>query len=160
MFILINYCLIYKSIEGLDFQEIDDNVKDELFETTFNLASDFKNLLSLVLGSKEENLSEQHEIMGEVSKKIVGSSSHLIKLVEKVKGKGLVNPNDPLIIAETELLKSAQAIEAAAQKLALLRPKAEVTDVVGIEFLELINMHPLKFIFLNPCLGFHGRFEF
>ena len=78
--------------------------------------------------------------MGEVSKKIVGSSSHLIKLVEKVKGKGLVNPNDPLIIAETELLKSAQAIEAAAQKLALLRPKAEVTDVVGIEFYCFLTM--------------------
>ena len=90
------------------------------------MASDFKNLLSLVL---EEN-KEKHESMGEVSKKIVESSSHLIHLVEKVKGKHLVDPSDPLIIAETELLKSAQAIEAAAQKLALLKPKAEVTDMV------------------------------
>ena len=119
--------------QGLDFQEHDNNIKDEFFETTFNLASDFKNLLSLVL---EEN-KEKHESMGEVSKKIVESSSHLIHLVEKVKGKHLVDPSDPLIIAETELLKSAQAIEAAAQKLALLKPKAEVTDIVSLIYLQI-----------------------
>ena len=40
-------------------------------------------------------------------------------------GSDWVDPNDPNVIAEQELLAAAASIEAAAKKLALLRPRQQ-----------------------------------
>ena len=51
-------------------------------------------------------------------------------IAEKLKDSDLVDPDDPTVIAEHELLGAANAIEAAAKKLASLKPR--VTNEVKI----------------------------
>jgi hypothetical protein len=43
-----------------------------------------------------------------------------------------VDPDDPMLIAENELLNAALSIEKAAKRLATLRPKKEVSGQVTI----------------------------
>ena len=62
-----------------------------------------------------------------VAKKVVD----LTKEVEALKGEDWVNPNDPAVIAENELLKAAASIEAAARKLEELQPRREVVGALG-----------------------------
>lgn len=69
-----------------------------------------------------------------VAKKVVD----LTKEVEALKGEDWVNPNDPAVIAENELLKAAASIEAAARKLEELQPRREVTVDESLTFNEQI----------------------
>ena len=52
----------------------------------------------------------------------------MTNLAEKVAGKDLVDPEDPMVIAEKELFNAAESIELAAKRLASLRPREEVED--------------------------------
>jgi hypothetical protein len=49
-----------------------------------------------------------------------------------VQGADWVDPDDPMLIAENELLGAAESIEKAAKKLASLKPRREVRGKVGI----------------------------
>ncbi len=57
------------------------------------------------------------------SKNVASSVSNIVQVAEKLKGSDLVDPDDPTVIAEYELLGAANAIEAAAKKLANLKPR-------------------------------------
>ncbi|XP_047132289.1 talin-2 isoform X2 [Hydra vulgaris] len=59
-----------------------------------------------------------------LSKKVAFSVAELVKSAEELKGADWVNPEDPNVIAENELLGAAASIEAAARKLAELKPRA------------------------------------
>jgi len=59
-----------------------------------------------------------------LSKKVAYSVGELVKSAEDLKGTDWVNPEDPNVIAENELLGAAASIEAAARKLAELKPRA------------------------------------
>ena len=54
----------------------------------------------------------------------------LLKTITSFVGANWVNPEDPNVIAENELLGAAAAIEAAARKLAELKPKPRPKVVV------------------------------
>ena len=64
----------------------------------------------------------------EISRNIALSTAEMTKLAEKVAGKDLVDPEDPMVIAEKELFNAAESIEMAATRLAALRPRQEVED--------------------------------
>ena len=64
----------------------------------------------------------KHRLLA-VSKKVASSVSDVVQVAEKLKGNDLVDPDDPTVIAENELLGAANAIEAAAKKLANLKPR-------------------------------------
>lgn len=53
----------------------------------------------------------------------------LIKRTFFLTGNDWVSPEDPTIIAENELLGAAESIDAAAKKLASLRPRRSVNEV-------------------------------
>lgn len=61
------------------------------------------------------------------SKKTATSVSELVNCSELLKGSEWVDPDDPTVIAETELLGAASSIDAAAKKLENLKPR--VTSV-------------------------------
>uniref|UniRef100_A0A914UKX2 Talin 1 n=1 Tax=Plectus sambesii TaxID=2011161 RepID=A0A914UKX2_9BILA len=63
------------------------------------------------------------------SRAIAQAVSDLVGFGEILKGEGWVDPSDPAVIAENELLGAANSIEAAAQKLMLLRPRRDVQAV-------------------------------
>ena len=48
-----------------------------------------------------------------------------------VQGADWVDPDDPMLIAENELLGAAESIERAARKLASLKPRREVKGKVS-----------------------------
>lgn len=56
----------------------------------------------------------------------------------RVPGSEWVDPEDPTVIAETELLGAAASIEAAAKKLEQLKPRAKpkVSDCMNEEFVS------------------------
>lgn len=59
-------------------------------------------------------------------------------------GTDWVDPDDPTVIAENELLGAAASIDAAAKKLAALRPRRSIQGV------QVINFH----YFLADSVGF------
>ncbi|KAM9590959.1 talin-1-like isoform 1-T1 [Morphnus guianensis] len=59
------------------------------------------------------------------SKHVASSVTELIQAAEAMKGTEWVDPEDPTVIAENELLGAAAAIEAAAKKLEQLKPRAK-----------------------------------
>uniref|UniRef100_A0A2I3MSX6 Talin 2 n=1 Tax=Papio anubis TaxID=9555 RepID=A0A2I3MSX6_PAPAN len=56
---------------------------------------------------------------------LAGAVTELIQAAEAMKGTEWVDPEDPTVIAETELLGAAASIEAAAKKLEQLKPRAK-----------------------------------
>jgi talin len=69
---------------------------------------------------------EAKAVLIPASRAIAQAVSDLVGFGEVLKGEGWVDPSDPSVIAENELLGAASSIEAAAQKLMLLRPRRDV----------------------------------
>ena len=69
-----------------------------------------------------------------ISRKIAQCVTVLAQTAELLKGADWVDPDDPMLIAENELLGAAQSIEKAAKKLSTLKPRAEQTGKVGYLF--------------------------
>ena len=57
------------------------------------------------------------------SRAIAAAVTELVGQAEQLKGEGWEDPADPSLLAESELLGAAASIEAAATKLAQLRPR-------------------------------------
>ncbi|XP_030044269.1 LOW QUALITY PROTEIN: talin-2 [Microcaecilia unicolor] len=66
----------------------------------------------------------KHQLAG-FSKRVAAAVTELIQTAESMKGTEWVDPEDPTVIAETELLGAAASIEAAAKKLEQLKPRAK-----------------------------------
>ncbi|XP_075064461.1 talin-2 isoform X1 [Mixophyes fleayi] len=82
-------------------------------------------MLEHVLSILQKPSSEgKHQLSG-YSKRIASAVTELIQTTETMKGTEWVDPEDPTVIAETELLGAAASIEAAAKKLEQLRPRAK-----------------------------------
>lgn len=61
-----------------------------------------------------------------ISRRIAQSVTELVSVAKRLKGSDWVDPEDPTVIAENELLGAAASIEAAARKLANLRPRQHI----------------------------------
>lgn len=69
----------------------------------------------------------------------------LVAYGEILKGADWIDPSDPCVVAENELLGAASSIEAAARKLAALKPRSAAAGKVGLA------ASLLKFMFFfNP----------
>uniref|UniRef100_A0A665TWS5 Talin-2-like n=1 Tax=Echeneis naucrates TaxID=173247 RepID=A0A665TWS5_ECHNA len=68
---------------------------------------------------------KQKQQLAVCSKRVAGAVTELIQTAEAMKGTDWVDPEDPTVIAETELLGAAASIEAAAKKLEQLKPRAK-----------------------------------
>lgn len=65
--------------------------------------------------------AKQHLIS--ISRTIATAVTDIVNSAEMLKGSDWVDPDDPTVIAETELLGAASSIDAAAKKLASLQPR-------------------------------------
>uniref|UniRef100_A0A8C6KY51 Talin 2 n=1 Tax=Nothobranchius furzeri TaxID=105023 RepID=A0A8C6KY51_NOTFU len=68
---------------------------------------------------------EQKQQLAGHSKHVAACVTELVQTAEAMKGSESVDPEDPTVIAETELLGAAASIEAAAKKLEQLKPRAK-----------------------------------
>ncbi|MBZ3869728.1 Talin-1 [Sciurus carolinensis] len=88
-------------------------------------ANGYLELLDHVLLTLQKPNPELKQQLTGHSKRVAGSVTELIQAAEAMKGTEWVDPEDPTVIAENELLGAAAAIEAAAKKLEQLKPRAK-----------------------------------
>ncbi|XP_077996572.1 talin-1-like isoform X2 [Glandiceps talaboti] len=85
----------------------------------------YKDLLEHVQEIIQRPTIEAKQRLVEYSKKVATSVGELVQCAEALKGSDWVDPEDPHVIAENELLSAASSIEAAARKLQQLRPREQ-----------------------------------
>ncbi|XP_012865385.1 PREDICTED: talin-2 [Dipodomys ordii] len=85
----------------------------------------YLDLLEHVLVILQKPTPELKHQLAAFSKRVASAVTELIQAAEAMKGTEWVDPEDPTVIAETELLGAAASIEAAAKKLEQLKPRAK-----------------------------------
>ncbi|CAH1788698.1 unnamed protein product [Owenia fusiformis] len=86
-------------------------------------AESYQQLLTVVNYCVQKPGPESRQQLAIISKKVAMCITELIQCAEQIKGIDYVDPHDPTVIAENELLGAARSIEAAAKKLAELKPR-------------------------------------
>uniref|UniRef100_A0ABM5FUZ6 Talin-1 isoform X2 n=1 Tax=Pogona vitticeps TaxID=103695 RepID=A0ABM5FUZ6_9SAUR len=105
--------------------EVSGEVRHRALRFGQECASGYLELLEHVLVVLQKPSHELKQQLAAYSKRVAGSVTELIQAAEAMKGTEWVDPEDPTVIAENELLGAAAAIEAAAKKLEQLQPRAK-----------------------------------
>ncbi|XP_070547100.1 talin-1-like isoform X3 [Ptychodera flava] len=85
----------------------------------------YKDLLEHVQATVQKPTLESKQNLVVYSKRVATAVGELVQCAEALKGSDWVDPEDPNVIAENELLSAASSIEAAARKLQQLRPREQ-----------------------------------
>ncbi|KAM4743629.1 talin-2a isoform 1-T1 [Anableps anableps] len=105
--------------------EVNEEVKNRALMFGAECTTGYIDLLEQVLLVMQKPTAEQKQHLAACSKRVAGAVTELIQTAEAMKGSEWVDPEDPTVIAETELLGAAASIEAAAKKLEQLKPRAK-----------------------------------
>uniref|UniRef100_A0A668ADE9 Talin 2a n=1 Tax=Myripristis murdjan TaxID=586833 RepID=A0A668ADE9_9TELE len=105
--------------------EVNDEVRHRALMFGRECTTGYIDLLEHVLLVLQKPTPEQKQQLAACSKRVAGAVTELIQSAEAMKGSEWVDPEDPTVIAETELLGAAASIEAAAKKLEQLKPRAK-----------------------------------
>ncbi|XP_070711307.1 talin-2a [Pempheris klunzingeri] len=105
--------------------EVSEEVKNRALMFGAECTTGYIDLLEQVLLVLQKPTGEQKQQLAACSKRVAGAVTELIQTAEAMKGSEWVDPEDPTVIAETELLGAAASIEAAAKKLEQLKPRAK-----------------------------------
>ncbi|GFY46974.1 talin-2 [Trichonephila inaurata madagascariensis] len=98
-------------------------LKQETLASGHNCAVHFRELLQMVHQVVQKPTMENKQQLGTISRTIALSVQEVVSCAESLKGADWEDPDDPMIIAENELLGAANSIDAAAKKLANLKPR-------------------------------------
>ncbi|XP_030623059.1 talin-1 [Chanos chanos] len=105
--------------------EVSHDVQSRALRYGTECANGYLGLLEHVLVIIQKPSHDLKQQLANYSKRVAGSVTELIQAAEAMKGTEWVDPEDPTVIAENELLGAAAAIEAAAKKLEQLKPRAK-----------------------------------
>uniref|UniRef100_A0A8C2X3H8 Talin 2a n=1 Tax=Cyclopterus lumpus TaxID=8103 RepID=A0A8C2X3H8_CYCLU len=105
--------------------EVSEEVKNRALMFGSECTTGYIDLLEQVLFVLQKPTGDQKQQLATCSKRVAGAVTELIQTAEAMKGSEWVDPEDPTVIAETELLGAAASIEAAAKKLEQLKPRAK-----------------------------------
>ncbi|CAB1313811.1 unnamed protein product [Coregonus sp. 'balchen'] len=107
--------------------EVSDEVRSKALHYGSECTTGYIDLLEQVLLVLQKPTADQRQQLAVHSKCVAGCVTELIQTAEAMKdgGSEWVDPEDPTVIAETELLGAAASIEAAAKKLEQLKPRAK-----------------------------------
>ncbi|XP_040894493.1 talin-2 [Toxotes jaculatrix] len=106
-------------------QEVGEELKSRALQYGSECTNGYINLLEQVLQVLQKPTPEQKQQLAVHSKHVAACVTELVQTAEAMKGSECVDPEDPTVIAETELLGAAASIEAAAKKLEQLKPRAK-----------------------------------
>ncbi|KAJ8252503.1 hypothetical protein COCON_G00218150 [Conger conger] len=106
-------------------QEVSGEVRDRALVLGTECTAGYLQLLEHVLQVLQKPTPEQKQQLSSFSKRVASAVTELIQTAEAMKGTEWVDPEDPTVVAETELLGAAASIEAAAKKLEQLKPRAK-----------------------------------
>nr|XP_056721704.1 talin-2 [Euleptes europaea] len=105
--------------------EVSEDVRARALRYGTECTLGYLELLEHVLTILQKPTPESKQPLASFSKRVAGAVTELIQSTEAMKGTEWVDPEDPTVIAETELLGAAASIEAAAKKLEQLKPRAK-----------------------------------
>ncbi|XP_048787141.1 talin-1 isoform X2 [Lagopus muta] len=105
--------------------EVSADVRQRALRFGKECADGYLELLEHVLVILQKPTHDLKQQLAGYSKRVASSVTELIQAAEAMKGTEWVDPEDPTVIAENELLGAAAAIEAAAKKLEQLKPRAK-----------------------------------
>uniref|UniRef100_A0A8B9LFQ1 Talin 2b n=1 Tax=Astyanax mexicanus TaxID=7994 RepID=A0A8B9LFQ1_ASTMX len=120
--------------------EVAEDVRNKALLYGLECSTGYIDLLEHVLLVLQKPTADHRQQLAVLSKKVAGSVTELIQTAEAMKGSEWVDPEDPTVIAETELLGAAASIEAAAKKLEQLKPRAK----------PKVPIHPSTQLCLTP----------
>eukprot|EP01134_Creolimax_fragrantissima_P001817 CFRG1817T1 len=116
-----------------------ENEKKDALDSLRNITNASLNLLNAVNACLVNPTDENKAKLPALSHNVAAGVSVVCDAAQALKGDDMVDPDDPHIIAEQELLAAAAQIEAAAQKLAELRPRQREYEVnANMTFEEMI----------------------
>uniref|UniRef100_A0A8C3N957 Uncharacterized protein n=1 Tax=Geospiza parvula TaxID=87175 RepID=A0A8C3N957_GEOPR len=105
--------------------DVSEEVRERALRSGTECTLGYLELLEHVLLILQKATPELKHQLASFSKRVAGAVTELIQSAEAMKGTEWVDPEDPTVIAETELLGAAASIEAAAKKLEQLKPRAK-----------------------------------
>ncbi|KAK2842276.1 hypothetical protein Q5P01_012476 [Channa striata] len=105
--------------------EVSEELRTKALQYGSECTNGYINLLEQVLQVLQKPTAEQKQQLAIHSKHVAACVTELVQTAEAMKGSECVDPEDPTVIAETELLGAAASIEAAAKKLEQLKPRAK-----------------------------------
>ena len=163
---IIFFCFSQNAAYGSEKEE----VRSRALNAGRESAMQYRELLQLVMHSlSKPGAIDSNQQLGNISRKIAQCVTELATAAEQLKDDDWVNPSDPNWIAENELLGAAKAIENAAKKLSMLKPRTKIVEgKVSTKFVcfvfppqDYLRDHDLNQIFsLNwPCLFFKYIFQ-
>uniref|UniRef100_A0A665VQC4 Talin 1 n=1 Tax=Echeneis naucrates TaxID=173247 RepID=A0A665VQC4_ECHNA len=117
--------MLHSCKEAAYHPEVSKDVQMRALRFGNECASGYLGLLEHVLVIIQKPSHDLKQQLASYSKRVAGSVTELIQAAEAMKGTEWVDPEDPTVIAENELLGAAAAIEAAAKKLEQLRPRTK-----------------------------------
>uniref|UniRef100_A0A146KWR6 Talin-1 n=3 Tax=Lygus hesperus TaxID=30085 RepID=A0A146KWR6_LYGHE len=114
-------------------------LREKCLRTGQQLADEYRVLLQTVQ-SVTTKVSQDKTQLTLVSRRLAQYVTELVAVAEQLKGSDWVDPDDPTVIAENELLGAAASIDAAAKKLASLRPRKSISQEAddSLNFDEMI----------------------
>eukprot|EP00064_Thunnus_orientalis_P013541 superscaffoldBa00002220_g13580 len=118
--------------------EVGEELKWKALQYSSECTTGYVNLLEQVLQVLQKPTPEQKQQLAVHSKHVAACVTELVQTAEAMKGSECVDPEDPTVIAETELLGAAASIEAAAKKLEQLKPRAKPKADETLDFEEQI----------------------
>ena len=122
------------SAYGTDSAEL----QQQAMQSGHDVAMQYRELLQMVMHTLNKP-TEAKDNLSNISRKIAMCVTQLAKNAQMLKGADWVDPDDPMLIAENELLGAAQSIEKAAKKLASLKPRKDTSKSVNIfSFIDLM----------------------
>ncbi|XP_051898367.1 talin-2 [Pristis pectinata] len=104
---------------------VSEEVRGRALHSATECTVGYMELLEHVLAVVQKPTAEQKLQLSAYSKRVAAAVTELIQSAEAMKGTEWVDPEDPTVIAEAELLGAAASIEAAAKKLEQLKPRAK-----------------------------------
>ncbi len=114
-----------KMAQNIDESELDEQ-KESLVSAGLHCAIFYKELMECIQAIFNRTATQEtKQNLATYSKNVANSVANIIKIAELLKGNDWVDPEDPTFIAENELLGAASAIESAAKKLAILKPRSK-----------------------------------
>ncbi|XP_042191585.1 talin-1 [Callorhinchus milii] len=117
--------MLHSCKQAAHHPEVSPDVRARALRFGKECSEGYLGLLEHVLVILQKPSPELKQQLAAYSKRVAGSVTELIQAAEAMKGTEWVDPEDPTVIAENELLGAAAAIEAAAKKLEQLKPRAK-----------------------------------
>ncbi|KAH9517843.1 Talin-1 [Dermatophagoides farinae] len=100
-------------------------LKMRIIDAGKKCSQDYQELLKIIFHilQRPTNVNDVKQQLYQMSRTIAASVTEIVSLAEMLKGVDWVDPEDPTVIAENELLGAASSIDLAAKKLANLQPR-------------------------------------